>query len=146
MRQRQSWMNEGGNAMTIKEARLTARLTQAETARLLTIGKRTLEDWESGRRKPKNGEQFYVDRILALGNLTSEGRQSYLDGNWDIEDILFLYKRSEAERLSKWGGYPEIFQKNWERIPEDILGKLTAAEIAALVDAIKKAYDDGKKA
>ena len=129
--------------MTIKEAREQARMTQAETAELLGIVKRTLEDWESGRRNPKQGERYYIDRILALGDLTSEGRQSYLDGNWDMEDILFAYKRSEAEKLSKWGRYADTFQANWERIPNDLYNKLSAEELAALVDSIKAAYDAG---
>ena len=36
----------------IMRARLKAGLTQAEVAVLLGVSKRTLEQWEQGRRKP----------------------------------------------------------------------------------------------
>lgn len=37
--------------MSIKEARIAAGLTQKEMSDLLEIPKRTIEDWEAGRRK-----------------------------------------------------------------------------------------------
>lgn len=42
----------GGNNMTIKEARLAAGLTQKGMSDTLGIPKRTIEDWEGGRRTP----------------------------------------------------------------------------------------------
>lgn len=38
--------------MTIKQSREAANLTRAEMAKRYGIPLRTLEDWESGRRKP----------------------------------------------------------------------------------------------
>lgn len=46
--------------MTIKEARENANLTQAKMSELLEIPKRTIEDWENGRRKPP----VYVEKLV----------------------------------------------------------------------------------
>ena len=46
--------------MTIKEARKNAGLTQAEMSELLEIPKRTIEDWETCKRKPP----VYVERLV----------------------------------------------------------------------------------
>lgn len=44
----------------IKQARIEAGLTQAEMSSLMEIPKRTIEDWESGKRNPPP----YVKRFV----------------------------------------------------------------------------------
>ena len=46
--------------MTIKEARQAAGLTQAEMSKLFEIPKRTIENWETGTRKPAS----YIDKLI----------------------------------------------------------------------------------
>ena len=46
--------------MTIKEARKNAGLTQAKMSELLEIPKRTIGDWETGKRKPP----AYVEKLV----------------------------------------------------------------------------------
>lgn len=46
--------------MTIKEARIKSGMSQLEASEFLQIPKRTLEDWESGRRKPPE----YVEKMV----------------------------------------------------------------------------------
>lgn len=46
--------------MTIKEARISARLTQKQMSDLLDIPKRTIEDWERGTRTPPR----YVEKLI----------------------------------------------------------------------------------
>ena len=46
--------------MNIKELRTTAKMTQKAFSDYFGIPKRTIEDWESGRRKPP---QYVVDLI-----------------------------------------------------------------------------------
>ena len=53
-------MTEGFIKMTIKEARQAAGLTQAEMSRLFEIPKRTIENWETGTRKPPS----YVEKLI----------------------------------------------------------------------------------
>lgn len=44
----------------LKEARLSANLTQDAMSEKLGIPKRTIQDWESGKRKPPE----YVERLV----------------------------------------------------------------------------------
>ena len=46
--------------MTLKEARLAAGLTQQAMSDMLEIPKRTIEDWEAGKRKCPP----YVERLV----------------------------------------------------------------------------------
>ena len=46
--------------MTIREARLNAGLTQARMSELLEIPKRTIGDWETGKRMPPT----YVEKLV----------------------------------------------------------------------------------
>ena len=46
--------------LTIKEARKKAGLTQAKMSELLEIPKRTIENWETDKRKPP----AYVEKIV----------------------------------------------------------------------------------
>lgn len=47
---------------TIKEARLSAGLTQQRMSEILEIPKRTIGDWETGTRKPP----AYVEKLVIL--------------------------------------------------------------------------------
>ncbi|MBR4295744.1 MAG: helix-turn-helix transcriptional regulator [Clostridia bacterium] len=58
--------------MTLKEARIKAHLTQQAMSDLLGIPKRTIEEWETGRRKPPTYvEQLIVDKLNSM-NKTEE--------------------------------------------------------------------------
>lgn len=50
----------GKTTNTIKEARLRAGLTQQALSDLLGIAKRTIEDWDSERRRPP----AWVEKLL----------------------------------------------------------------------------------
>lgn len=56
--------------MTIKEARLSAGLTQKQMSEFIEVPLRTIEDWESGKRKPP---EYVVSLIIY--RLTAEGYQ-----------------------------------------------------------------------
>jgi DNA-binding transcriptional regulator YiaG len=46
--------------LTIKEARLSAGLTQQRMSEIFEIPKRTIENWEAGTRKPP----AYVEKLV----------------------------------------------------------------------------------
>lgn len=46
--------------MTIKEARLNAGLTQQRMSEVFEIPKRTIENWETGKRNPP----AYVEKLI----------------------------------------------------------------------------------
>lgn len=50
-------MHEKNN---IREARLSAKLTQAEMSRIFEMPTRTIEHWEAGTRKPP----VYVEKLV----------------------------------------------------------------------------------
>ena len=62
--------------MTIKEARLAAGLTQQSMSELLEIPKRTIEDWEAGRRKcPPYVERLIVQELLRIAEEKGDSRK-----------------------------------------------------------------------
>lgn len=53
--------------MTIKEARKAAGLSQAAMSEALGIPKRTIEDWETGRRTPAEwAERLVIEKLLSM--------------------------------------------------------------------------------
>lgn len=66
--------------MTIKEARIAANLTQQQMSDFLGIPKRTIEDWESGTRKPPEYvERLVVEKLNSIAQektLSEQGEQS----------------------------------------------------------------------
>lgn len=126
----------------VKELRMRTGCTQKEAAQILGVALRTMQDWESGARNPKNPDEV-IEKLDALSHLTREGINSILNGFSDIEWAVFEKKYSDTKRLSKWGAFGATFEANWERIPKGLKDKLTAEELAELVDTIKAAYDDG---
>ena len=55
-----------------------------------------------------------------------------------MKDII-----SEAKELTIWGSYEWSWDWAFEKIPEEILQKLRAEDIAALVNAFMSCYADG---
>lgn len=128
----------------IKAARLASKLTVKQAASLLHVPKRTLEEWEAGRRNPKRGIDYYAELISAFGIFTADGLRSIEDGTLSPEEVLAEYRISQAMKLSKWGRYSTTWHRAFERIPDVVYPKLTAEDIAALVDAFVECYGDGK--
>lgn len=131
-------------ATELERVRKEAGFTRKEVYEAFHIPKRTYDDWEWGYRAPQKGMDYYVTAVKALATLTSEGRQSMKDGNWTIEDLLDQYKLTQAQKLSKWGEFQSTYEACMKRIPDRIIAKLSADELAELVDQIKATYDQGK--
>lgn len=50
--------------MSIKESRKAAGLTQAEMSKIFEIPRRTLEDWETGKRSPAPwAEKLIIEKL-----------------------------------------------------------------------------------
>ena len=57
--------------MTIKEARQAAGLTQKAMSDLLGIPKRSIENWEGGKRQcPEWAERLIVEKLLSIAEQT----------------------------------------------------------------------------
>lgn len=61
--------------ISLKAARINANLTQAEMARRLGVGKKTVGSWESGKTKPK------LDKVEPICSLLGVG---YDDIMWNV--------------------------------------------------------------
>lgn len=137
------YTQKGVNTMNeIKEIRKRTGCTQKEAAEILGVSLRTMQEWEAGTRNPKNPEDVR-EKLDALTHLTREGINSILNGFSDIEWAVFEKKYANVKKLSKCGSYGATFEANWDRIPKGLKEKLSAEELAKLVDTIKAAYDDG---
>lgn len=126
----------------IKEAYETSRMTIKEIAHYLNVPQRTLQDWIYGKRNCKKPDEI-AEKIMALANLTEEGRESLISDDGDWETALALYKVEQARRSSKIGAYRETFHRALKRVPESCMS-LPPEAIAEMVDAINEAYQDGK--
>ncbi len=129
--------------MTIKEARLQSKLTQAEAAKLLGVSKRTIEEWEAGNRKPKMPESVIIERYSIAGIFTAEGRQALIDGDLSWEEASASYKIQTAKEQSKWGAYGDTFSAILARVPESVFEALNGEQLAELIDSLQDAYNDG---
>ncbi len=59
--------------MTLKEARLNAGLTQQQMFEILEIPIRTVQDWESGKRKcPPYVERLVIKELLEIAKQKGE--------------------------------------------------------------------------
>lgn len=129
--------------MNIKEAREQERLTQAETAKILGVSKRTIEEWERGTRNPKGGHDSLIEKIRIAGHLTSEGRAALIDGDLTWEEAAASYKVDVARSKSKIGAFGGTFSTVLDEVPESVFNALTGEQLGELIDALKGAYDKG---
>ena len=82
----------------IKEARLRAGLSRAEMSKQFDIPARTIEDWESGRRKPPAYvEKLIVDKLVCKYDKENYGDKTNIEleigalQNW-ITDLHYEMK------------------------------------------------------
>lgn len=141
----------------LKELRKIMGITQKELADKSGMSARHIQRLESG--------EFDIDKIttenretlekalgitleemkeLNLGIFTEDAKASVKSGDLTIRDLLDMDKMNKIKKLSKIGAFQGMFSANYDRIPDGIFEKLTAEELAGLVDAIYDAYSSGK--
>lgn len=76
--------------------------------------------------------------------LTKEGLLSVKDGSLTMAQLACMYKYEMARKNSIIGSCEGTFRINFDRIPEEIIDKLSPQEIGKLVDSFYKCYGDGK--
>ena len=77
----------------------------------------------------------------AMKFLTKEGRDAVKSGEITPEELGAIYKLE-----STIGSCQDTFNACYDRVPEEVLDKLSPEEIASVVDAFYKCYGDGKAA
>lgn len=144
---------------TLKELRKLCGMTQRELAEKSRVNIRQIQKYESGEYSLNNMTAKTADAIShALGcsiddlvNMnasifTSEMTKAIKSGEMTLSDALEMDKYEKVVRLSRIGSFGDTFRANYRRIPESLVGKLTAEETAELVDAFYQCYSDGKNA
>lgn len=142
---------------TLKEIRKLCGMTQKELSEKAGVNIRLIQKYESGECLLENMTAKASNAISrALGcsmeeliNLntsifTTEMTKSIKDGEMTLQDALEMDKYRKVQKNSKIGDLGDTFRANYGRIPEKVLEKLPAEEIAALVDAFYKCYADGR--
>lgn len=89
-----------------------------------------LED-EFSIKKLENGEFFKVNED---------------EENFTEEEQTAIKKHQLVKKSAKCGSSTETFTRNYARVPEKLIEKLTPEELGELVDAFHKCYEDGKRA
>lgn len=141
----------------LKELRKIMGVTQKELADKSGMSARHIQRLESG--------EFDIEKITAenkeslekalgitleemkelnLGIFTEDAKASVKSRDLTIRDLFDMDKMNKIKKLSKIGTFHGMFSANYDRIPEGIFDKLTAEELAGLVDAIYDAYSAGK--
>lgn len=120
----------------LKEARCKAGLTQARAAKIIGVSTRALQEWEDGRRNPKQGAAYWANVFHALGYLTSEGLAAVEAGEISLDEAVQMGKREDVRRSSRVGAFGETFRAAWDKIPAEAVERLSVETLSALVDAI----------
>lgn len=141
----------------LKELRKIMGITQKELADRAGMNVRhiqRLENGESDIEKITTENRETLEKILGitleemkklnLGIFTKDAKASVKSGDLTIRDLLDMNKYQQIKKLSKIGVFQGMFSANYDRIPDGIFEKLTAEELAGLVDAIYDAYSAGK--
>lgn len=94
--------------MTIKSARLQAGLTQQKMSKMFEIPVRTIQDWESGRRKPPVwAEKLIIEKLKRITKITKEIVETLIGKKWgelspEMKEILL----SKANAVSGFDSEP----------------------------------------
>ena len=143
----------------LKELRKLCGMTQKELAERSGINIRQIQKYESGEYALNNMTAKSANAISgALGCtmeelisidasiFTKEMTKSIKSGEMSVSDAVAMSKYQKVVRLSKIGRFGDTFRANYKRIPEHLVEKLSAEELAELVDAFYQCYSDGKNA
>lgn len=141
----------------LKELRKFIGFTQNELAEKAGVNIRQIQKYESGEyglenmttktaQGISNALGCTVDDLLTInpGILTREAQESVQNGDLTLFDLIAMDKYQKVKHLSKIGSLLDTFSENYNRIPERLQAKLSALDLADLVDAFYQCYSDGK--
>lgn len=96
-------------AYKLKETRTEYNITQQELSDITDIPKRTIENWESGKRKPSPWVEKLVDSYIKQFPKNKKGIITDRLGVYDVEQIkellLPLTVRYEIQKIILFGSY-----------------------------------------
>lgn len=85
-------------------------------------------------------ELLDLDTSVFSGEVTA----SLKNGDLSLPDVFFMAKYQRVKKCSKIGAFDDTFRVCYNRIPPALAGKLSAQDLADLVDAFYNCYNDGR--
>ena len=141
----------------LKELRTLCGMTQKKLAERSGINIRRIQKYESGEYSLNNmtAKTAYaishalgcsIDDLVNMNTsiFTAEMTKSIKSGEMSVSDAVAMSKYQKVVSLSKIGRFGDTFRASYKRIPEHLVEKLSAEELAELVDAFYQCYSDGK--
>ena len=142
---------------TLKEIRKLCGMTQRELAEKSGVNIRQIQKYEAGEYQLDNMTAKTASAISASLGCTIEAlislnvsiftpimTEAIQAGEITVSDAVAMSKYDHVKHLSKIGSFGDTFRANYARIPETLIDKLTAEEIASLVDAFYDCFSFGK--
>lgn len=142
---------------TIKEIRTLCGMTQSDFSKKVGVNIRLLQKYESGECSTQNMSAKVVqaftsafgcslEELLDLDTSVFSGEvtASLKNGDLSLPDVFFMAKYQRVKKCSKIGAFDDTFRAYYNRIPPALAGKLSAQDLADLVDAFYNCYNDGR--
>lgn len=107
--------------MNLKEARTCAGLTQAEMAQRFEIPKRTIENWETGKRKcPVYVEKLIVEKLEEIIMTKSEDVAKKANEINELQDSLPEVSVGDIVKLTEiWDGNGDVPEDSYSYLLTD---------------------------
>lgn len=143
---------------TLKELRNLCKVSRKALSEMTGINPRIIQRYEDGDSKIDNMTVSTAKRLseaigcdisdlenvdLSVLNL-AEIKKIAKEGDIDMSDVVGMAKLAAVRKVSKVGTFPEMFSRNLEWVPDEVVEKLTVNELSDLIDAIYGAYGQGK--
>ncbi len=107
--------------MNLKEARTCAGLTQAEMSEKFEIPKRTIENWEAGKRKcPVYVEKLIVEKLEEIIMTKSEDLAKKANEINELQDSLPEVSVGDTVKLADiWDGNGDVPEESYSYLLTD---------------------------
>lgn len=114
-------MSDKEYTMNLKEARTCAGLTQAEMSERFEIPKRTIENWEAGKRKcPVYVEKLIVEKLEEIIMMKSEDVAKKANEINELQESLPEVKVGDITKLAEiWDGNGDVPEDSYSYLLTD---------------------------
>ena len=114
-------MSDKEYTMNLKEARTCAGMTQAEMSERFEIPKRTIENWEAGKRKcPVYVEKLIVEKLEEIIMMKSEEVAKKANEISELQDSLPEVSVGDIVKLTEiWDGNGDVPEDSYSYLLTD---------------------------
>ncbi len=128
----------------IKETRTEYNMTQQELSEITDIPKRTIENWESGKRKPSPWVEKLVNSYIKQFPKNKKGIITYRLGVYEIEQIkellLPLTLKYDIHKIILFGSYAKGKPDSLSDIDLAIDGSINGLKFFGLLEEINQLF------